>query len=126
MKKNILVADDDAIILNLIDVLFAEKDEEIEVRRAESGKTTIDAINQKKPDVLVLDIKMHNGDGFSVLDFLHENKLDIPVIIFTNYRSEKYEEKCKKYGVKEYIVKADMKTDRVIEKIQSYLQEATV
>lgn len=122
--KNILVADDDSLILNLLDVMLAERNGEIEMRRANSGEAVIRAINEKKPDVLVLDIKMYNGDGFSVLDYIQKNDLAIPVVVLTNYRKEKYAERCQILGVKEYIVKAEMQMDWVVNVILNQLSQS--
>lgn len=125
LGKNILFADDDSLILNLLDVMLAERDRTVEMRRADSGEAVIRAINERKPDVLVLDIKMYNGDGFSVLDYIQQNDLDIPIVVLTNYRKEKYAERCEALGVKEYIVKAEMQMDWVLSVILKQLSQRT-
>ncbi len=125
MAKTILIADDDSTIVKLFHLDAESKNTDIVIRTSATGEETIEMLKSGKPDVLVLDIRMPKGDGFTVLEHLQKHKIDLPVIILTNYRTDEYLKKSKTYGqVKEYIVKHETRIDRVIDTVGSYLTKA--
>lgn len=122
MAKTILIADDDSTVVKLFHLDMETKNVDIVVRSTDSGESTIEAIEEATPDLVILDIRMPKGDGFSVLDHLKKAKKDIPVVILTNYRSDDYIAKSKRYtNVKEYIVKHETRMDRVIDAVHAHL-----
>lgn len=48
---------------------------------AENGRQAISLIQSKRPDVVITDLFMPNGDGFEVLSFLKKHAPDIPVLV---------------------------------------------
>lgn len=125
MSKTILVADDDSTIVKLFSLDAESKERDVNIRSSNTGEETIAMLDKQMPDILVLDIRMPKGDGFAVLEHLHKNKIELPVIIVTNYRTDEYIKKSKTYGqVKEYIVKHETRIDRIIDTVGSYLTNA--
>lgn len=122
MAKTILIADDDSTIVKLFQLDIEGRNGDVAIHSTDSGEGTISAIDRVKPDVIVLDIRMPRGDGFSVLDYLKENNMDIPVVIVTNYRNEDYVKKSKTFSnVREYIVKHEVRVDRVFQAVSAHL-----
>ena len=71
MNKTILVVDDEARILMLMEHTLRDledEDEEVEVLTANDGDEALEAIQAKKPALVFLDIMMPNVDGFDVCD----------------------------------------------------------
>ena len=125
MSKTILIADDDSTIVKLFSLDAESRDTDVMIRSSGTGEETIAMLTRQKPDVLVLDIRMPRGDGFTVLEYLQEHKIDLPVIILTNYNNDEYTKKVKNYGqVKEYMIKHEMRIDRIIDRVGSYLTAA--
>lgn len=81
---DILIADDDPNFLGLMEQFL--KEEPLTYRFAMDGEETIRLVNQKKPDVLILDLMMPKKDGFTVLEEIRStpNISDTPVIIVTS------------------------------------------
>ena len=122
MAKTILIADDDSTVMKLFHLDVETRDADLTIRSSSTGEDTIEALKSAIPDLIVLDIRMPKGDGFTVLEHLKKHKLEIPVIILTNYRNEDYVAKTKTYGmVKDYIVKHEVRMERVIDAVSSYL-----
>lgn len=122
MAKTILIADDDSTVMKLFHLDMESKDVDVVIRSSGTGEDTITAIEHASPDIVVLDIRMPKGDGFTVLEHLKQSGKEIPVVILTNYRNEEYVTKSRKYSnVKDYIVKHETRMDRVIETVSSYL-----
>lgn len=122
MAKTILIADDDSTVVRLFNLDAESRDTNVAIRSSATGVDTIHAIEEHKPDILILDIRMPNGDGFSVLEHLEKKGVSIPVVILTNYNNPEYQKKSKTYGnVREYMIKHEVRMDRVFQTVSDYI-----
>ena len=125
MPKRILIADDDTVVLKLYSLEIESRGLDMQVMTASSGNDAIRSIETHNPDMLILDIRMQQGDGFVVLEHLHKQQSVMPVIILTNYDNPQYRERAGTFSsVREYLVKNTMRMNQVIEKINGYLEVA--
>lgn len=99
---NVLVVDDDQSLRMLYSKELA--DEGHEVSTVPSGKEAMESINQSRPDVVVLDIKMEGMDGLSVLDEIMKLDKTIPVILNTAYSTFKSD--FTTWSAEAYVVKS--------------------
>lgn len=53
------------------------------VEEAADGGTAIRQLKSQKIDLLLLDLQMPGGDGFAVLNYVHEHRQALPVILLT-------------------------------------------
>jgi len=81
--QTILVVDDDPGILDMHTRLIQQTGRQ--VLNAHNGREALNLIEQKIPDLILLDLMMPEMDGFAVLDELRarESTRDIPVIILS-------------------------------------------
>jgi len=81
--QTILVVDDDPGILDMHSRLIQQTGRQ--VLNAHNGREALNLIEQKIPDLILLDLMMPEMDGFAVLDELRarESTRDIPVIILS-------------------------------------------
>lgn len=89
MKKyKILVAEDDSPLLNSIRIRLTS--EGYEVLCAHDGYQAVAMAGEQRPDLLILDINMPAGDGFSVQDrvwkMVHMRR--IPIVYITGDSSQ--------------------------------------
>ena len=83
MATTLVLADDHPIILEGLEQLF-KRDKEFQVLAAcTNGNDAIAAIRKFRPDIVVLDVRMPNGDGLSVLKTIHDERLPSRVILLT-------------------------------------------
>lgn len=82
-KKNILVVDDDPDVVTIIKGILHSG--EYEVQSVYRGREVFARLEEKKPDLIILDIKMPEMDGFQVLKRLKASPetSSIPVILLT-------------------------------------------
>lgn len=109
-KKKVVIADDEPIIvMNLTEVL--QDSGYHVVGAAHNGFSAIDLCNEKKPDVLIIDIRMPIIDGLQVAKYVHEAGLVPTIIIASAFDDNEYVEKASEYGVAAFLVKPiDSKT----------------
>ncbi|MCD6305937.1 MAG: response regulator [Deltaproteobacteria bacterium] len=82
-KKYILVVDDDPDLVETVSMMLESKG--CEVGRAYDGVEAEESINQRRPDLVILDVMMPRKDGYVLCAELKTNEAtrDIPVVLLT-------------------------------------------
>lgn len=102
-KDKILVVDDEEALRT---VLSAELEGEgYTVSSAGDGEEAISLIGQNNFDLILLDIKMPNVDGFEVLKYVKEHKPSTKVIMLTGFADLKNAIESKKLGAEDFVSK---------------------
>jgi len=99
----VLVIDDEQGIRNLLDTLLRRKGYDVVL--AESGRKGLELFRRERPDVIVLDLKMPEMDGLTVLRQIHSLDPKKPVIILTGAGTAETEQQVRALGVTEYVEK---------------------
>lgn len=117
---HLLLVEDDPELQTMYKRKFTH--EQLSFTIAGTGKDALQAINDHKPHLILLDVMLPGGmNGFDVLQSIKQNPetASIPVIMMTNLSSE--EEQAKQMGVTEYLVKADTSLDELVNKIKQHI-----
>lgn len=80
-KENIWVVDDDRSIRWVLEK--ALNNSGMEVRTFEEANSVLHALEGLQPDAIISDVRMPGMDGLALLDKIHANHPDLPVIIIT-------------------------------------------
>ena len=104
-KAKILVVDDDASSLELMEAMLVPNG--YEIITANDGSKAVAIIIEKKPDLILLDIMMPGLDGYSTLAKIKENKVSskIPVVMLTAMGFQLNKELALRFGAVGYITK---------------------
>lgn len=123
-RKCILAVDDAAIILSRIRESLGKHYDVVTVN---SGSRALRYLESNKPDLILLDIRMPNRDGFEILREIHtiENRADIPVIMLTGMESKRYVLEGINLGIRDYILKP-FTPDDLLERVQRVLEHKEV
>lgn len=119
-RKCVLAVDDAAIILSRItDALGKHYD----VVTVNSGSRALKYLDNNKPDLILLDIRMPIRDGFDILREIHtmEDRADIPVIMLTGMERKEYVMEGINLGISDYILKP-FAPDDLLERVQRVLE----
>lgn len=102
-KNRILVVDDEEALRV---VLSAELEGEgYQVTSAADGQEAINILTTKEFDLILLDIKMPNVDGFEVLKFVKERWPQTKVVMLTGFADLKNAIESKKLGAEDFVSK---------------------
>ena len=101
--SKILVIDDEQSIRDLLDRLLRRKGYDVVL--AVSGQKGLECFRRERPDVIVLDLKMPEMDGLTVLRQIRSLNRSQPVIVLTGSRTAEMEQQVRALGVTEYIAK---------------------
>ena len=103
MANSILFVDDDPDLREIVtDQLTASG---YDVDAAEDGEVAIDRLQQKKYEVVLLDITMPNKNGMDVLRFTKDHSMPCKVIMLTGMVGLSVAIESIKLGAADYITK---------------------
>lgn len=115
----ILIIDDSPLLCgkltNLINENLAVEQMDC-VHRAEGA---IERIEKVRPDVVILDIRLPDGNGIDLLKEIKERSLAAKTIMFTSYAYPHYRKKCLSAGA-DYFFNKSSEFERVIEFLSDY------
>lgn len=72
---------------------------------ANNGKSGLELIIEKQPDIAIIDINMPVLNGLQLIEKLAEQELFCKYVLLTGYNEFKYAQKAIRLGVSEYILK---------------------
>ncbi len=117
-KKKIMIVDDEDVIRLLYKEEF--EDEGYKVDAYENGEKALEAFENDKPDLVVLDIAMPGMSGLDVLGRIKEISPKTPVIMSTAYSH--YKQDFYTWVADAYIVKSPDLT-QLKEKVEELLNK---
>jgi response regulator NasT len=107
----IVIAEDEALIrLDLKEML--EEEGYTVVGEAGDGETAFRLVEELKPDLAILDVKMPILDGLSAAERIHDAHL-APVLMLTAFSQRELVDRARDAGAMAYIVKPFSKSDLV-------------
>jgi len=123
MAYDILIVDDEQDIRSIITDLL--QDEGYETRSACDGQSSLEAVKQRCPSLVILDIWLGDSrfDGLKVLENLKETHPDLPVIMMSGHGNIETAVKAIKLGAYDFVEKP-FKSDRLLLVIQRAIEAA--
>ncbi len=101
--SKILIVDDDASLLAAFEQILAEQGHQ--VRTAVRGEEALVCIQQDKPELVVMDIRMPGMAGLEVLRRIRAQDRRLPVIIMTGYATAETAIEATQLGAFDYHIK---------------------
>ena len=86
-KINVGIIDDDVLVIELLSNYFKKQSDLSVVLTAESGVSCIDRLEalEKKPDILLIDLRMNDMSGDELLRIIRNTYSDIKCIVLSSY-----------------------------------------
>ncbi len=106
MAIQLLIADDHEVVRSGLKSLVADSDIEV-VAEATSGNEALRLALKLKPQVVLLDIRMPDGDGLSTLEAIKAKLPKTPVLMLSTYDSPTYAARALALGASGYLRKGD-------------------
>jgi len=119
-SANILIAEDDAVLRDVYVKKFTIAG--YDIRTVENGQQAIEAIDEKAPDILIVDLHMPTVDGFGILERYPQDSRSFPVIVLTNFGDDQNRKKAEELGANDYFIKSDMTIKSLIEMVENLLK----
>jgi two-component system LytT family response regulator len=119
----VLVVDDEALIRQSLCRGLAMRDDVVIAGECESGAQAIVAIRQRRPDLVLLDVQMHDGTGLDVVEQVGPEQM--PAVVFVTAYDE-YAVKAFELNAVDYLLKPfdDERLNRSIDRAKKQIQSA--
>lgn len=105
MNMKFLIVDDELHICKLIAKFIGDHFMPCSIEFAHSGKEALRYIEEKKPDIVVTDIRIPDFDGIQLVEKAFQAKSSSKFIIVSGYKKFEYAHNALKYGVVDYLIK---------------------
>lgn len=119
-KADILIVDDEPINRKIVNKMLMDR---FETREAASGEEAINLVDEKKPDLILLDVHMPGMNGHEVIQRLkaHEETKGIPVVFVTADGDRETEASGLMEGADDFITKP-FRQDILVQRISRIIE----
>lgn len=117
MPIKVVIVDDHEVVRTGIISLFEGTEVKI-VGQASSGGEAIPIVKSKKPDVVLLDIRMEEGDGLDALEDIKRAAPNAKITILSTYDNPTYVARANAMGACEYLLKGSSR-DQLLNAIRA-------
>ena len=107
----VMVVDDSITMRKVTSRVLARHD--MEVVTAKDGVDAVEQLQERIPDIMLLDIEMPRMDGFEVAGHMKSDSRlkNIPIIMITSRTGEKHRQRAMELGVNRYLGKPYQEAD---------------
>ena len=105
MTYNILITEDSSFMRSMLSDIFKSNSSVGEVYQAGNGVEALEIYNDKKPDLVTMDIDMPEMNGFEAAKRIKSSDHRAKIVIVTSSKKEEAMQTAKELGIKEYITK---------------------
>lgn len=90
-----------------------------------NGRELLEALPEKMPDAVILDIQMPFVGGLEAAKVIHEEYPETAIILLTAYAEFRYAQQAMQYGVKGYILKSNLLSElpEALEKLTKTMEQ---
>src|SRR4051812_49145280 len=117
MSIDILIADDHEVVRAGLKTLLADTDINI-VAEASDGNTAFKLASKHRPGLVLLDVRMPDGDGLNCLARIKLDLPEVPVVMFSSHDNPTYIARAVALGASGYLLKSATR-EELIEAIRT-------
>ena len=123
-KPKVVMFEDDSMLSDMYKIKFSRSEFEVKVFEY-PPKNIVDVIANENPDIISMGVIMPHMDGFQATMLLKKDPRtkDIPLVFLTNLGQADDVKKGLSLGAADYLIKAHLTPDEVVEKYQKILQK---
>ena len=106
-RAKVFIVDDHAIVRQGLAELINDQADLVTCGEADSPPEAMKQIAATKPDVVVVDITLKDGDGIDLCRQIHERWAKLPILILSMHDETMYAERVLRAGAMGYVMKQE-------------------
>lgn len=107
IRSSVLIVDDHPVVRTGIKSLLSNYDHLTVAGEAATASDAVEAFRNLRPDVVLLDIRLGDGSGLTVLDELLDIDPSARVLMLSSFDDEEYLTRSMRTGAAGYVLKVD-------------------
>ena len=125
-KIRLLIADDQVLFAESLQYVLRATSEGIElVGIATDGEMAIDMAESKRPDIILMDVRMPRMDGVEATKLIHRSHPEIRIVMLTTFDDDGYVHFAVKHGAVGYLLK-NMTPEDLVLSLQAAMRGTTL
>ncbi len=121
MSARILIVDDHPIVRQGLKLMINAEADLVIAGEAQSEQEARDMVRELKPDAVIVDLTLGDGDGFNVVRHLHAHYPEVKVLVLSMHEESVYAERLLAEGASGYIMKQAV-TDQLVTALRTVLR----
>ncbi|MBW4082226.1 response regulator [Paenibacillus sp. S150] len=106
MNLKVLIVDDEMLIRRMLCKMIVDNRVGWTIAgEAANGEEAVSLIEERRPDLVITDIRMPIMDGIRLAEHIHLNHPDVQVVILTAYKDFAYAQAAVKFKVADFLLK---------------------
>jgi DNA-binding NarL/FixJ family response regulator len=118
--RKIFIVDDHPVVRQGLNQLIAHDPDLVVCGEADNTSAALQAIALEVPDILILDLSLHDEDGFGLIDTIRRDYPGIMVLVLTLHDETFHAERALRAGAFGYLTKQEA-SEKVLAAIRSLL-----
>jgi sigma-B regulation protein RsbU (phosphoserine phosphatase) len=119
-SRKLLIIDDDTLVRQSIATYL--EDSGFQVLEAASGAVGMQLVQEQLPELVITDLRMPDLDGLQVLQKLHEQKPDLPVIVISGAGVMSDVVTALRLGARDYLIKPIIDMEVLVHSVRKALE----
>ena len=121
LKVRLFAVDDHALIRRGLQILLNQEPDMQVCGEAVGVATARQGIDALKPELVIVDLGLEDGDGFELIEWIHQHHPRIKILVFTSHEGAASATRAFHCGAHGYVAKADG-TRELVRAIRQVLQ----
>ncbi len=121
-RTKILIIEDNPSDIAIIEAYLKEAGFKHQLFKADALSEGLNQLWEHKPDLVLLDLKLVDVEGFKTLQLFREKAPDVPVVVLTGFKNEIMGIQSVRAGAQDFLVKGDFDSRSLVRTIRYSLQ----
>lgn len=123
-RPRILIVDDDTMVrIGLKTVIDWEENGFVLVGEAHDGREALALAQERRPDIIITDIKMPGMDGIALIERLRAQESPAEILVLSSYDEFDLVKRALKLGARDYLLKLNLEPAELVRCLRAIASE---
>lgn len=119
-SRSVFIIDDHPVMRLGLKTLITRRSNFTVCGETGQARGALEAVEERRPDILLLDLNLPDGSGFSLLKEMRQAGIRTPVLVISMHPEEAFAERVLRAGANGYLHKGSL-SNQVVEAMQTIL-----